>query len=96
MTKAQLAEIRARAKAATSGPWVIGEGGDWIAFPGSGRDLVEMCSNRLDDYEIDPKNATFIAHSRKDIPALLDYIEELETKLALDGVDGPEAYGLPE
>jgi hypothetical protein len=75
LTQEQLEAIRQRAENAAAGPWDIFEGG--YVVQGDGMILgnpVAKCENDED--------ATFIAHARTDIPALLDYIAELEAELA--------------
>jgi hypothetical protein len=75
LTKEQLEAIRQRAENAAAGPWDIFEGG--YVVQGDGMILgnpVAKCKNDED--------ATFIAHARTDIPALLDHIAELEAELA--------------
>lgn len=73
MTPEQLAEIRARAEAATPGPWGAVK---WSA-------LWEIRTPAVEPgvaFELDHADAEFVSHARTDIPALLDYIEELEAK----------------
>ena len=73
MTPERLAEIRARAEAATEGPW-------WTTrnlrpatiFSGEGSDYNDAVA---DDAE--PADATFIAHARTDVPELVAEIERL-------------------
>lgn len=73
MTHKELTEIRARAEAATPGPWIYkngevenadGGGGAWIFHDG--------------DY---PGTGDFIAHARNDVPALVDEVERLREAL---------------
>ena len=89
MTPEQLAEIRARSEAATPGPWECIESfppGEYAlaarppdeAFP-----LTLAVVGNDDAWEDAEANTQFVAHARTDIPALLDYIEELEAKLSL-------------
>ncbi|MFB7548541.1 hypothetical protein [Streptomyces sp. NPDC056154] len=80
----RLAEIEARAAAATPGPWQndqaeIHQGMPdapdiWVAWIGEALDI--------DDQPQSNNNAAFIAHAREDIPYLLDRVAELEAKLA--------------
>lgn len=92
LTDEQLTEIKARAEAATLGPWraesvdccVISEalgdddeGGCWVADFG--------CAF--------PDDGEFIAHAREDIPALLTEVERLRyaVKTLLGHIDGLRA-----
>lgn len=70
MKPEQLAEIEARANAATDGPWVLGSSGNVpdISYYGSGWAGVT-------------KDEKFIAHSRTDIPALIAEVRRLQEKL---------------
>jgi len=85
MTPEQLAEIRARAEAATPGPW------SWVgAATSTGWEDAEelahpegIIATADGGYWFEPPNSDFVAHARTDIPALLDYIEELEARLPL-------------
>ena len=63
----ELREIAARAEAATAGPWSIGKYYDVVSEMGR---LVVKEGGR-------GNNGVFIAHSRTDIPRLLDEIERL-------------------
>lgn len=98
--------IEARANAATPGPWVetpysrSGAGTDerYTAITG-GREVVTTdqfpCSRK-------PADATFIAHARTDIPALVARVRELEARPCLDCRDNENAArnlgwnGLPD
>lgn len=64
MTDEQLAAIRARANAATPGPWTSYEKNPTDEYYAS-------CF---------PADEEFIGHSREDIPALLDEVERLRTE----------------
>ena len=86
MNKQQIEEIRARCDKATPGPWIYPEPDDansddpycregYVIGPQAIQGLYETMS-----YE--PPDSRFIAHARQDIPALLDYIEELEAEIA--------------
>lgn len=80
MDKAELQAIRARADAATEGPWtgiergnsVVSRGVATVAYDGQPRKNV--CSG------ISPKSsdAAFIAAARTDVPALCDEVERLQ------------------
>lgn len=79
MTPERLAEIEARAEAATEGPWKCWNG--WPAKPmacerigpdgGGGLHGVPDIHGCVEDLE-------FAAHARQDIPDLLAYLRELE------------------
>ena len=82
MTEQQLAEIAARAKAASPGPWVVaqvGEGDEqwWIetqfggGFPICGFDLSMGAT------ETEGADGAFIAAAREDVPALLEEVRWL-------------------
>lgn len=81
MSDERLEQVRARAAAATPGPWEAWDTGDppaedearaWIVTPGS-LHLATL-------YAGDPSaNATFAAHAREDIPALLAEVERLRS-----------------
>ena len=81
MSDERLEQIHARAAAATPGPWEAWDTGDppaedeaqaWIVTPGS-LHLATL-------YAGDPSaNATFAAHAREDIPALLAEVERLRS-----------------
>lgn len=83
MSDERLEQIQARAAAATPGPWEAWDTGDppaedearaWIVTPGS-LHLATL-------YAGDPSaNATFAAHAREDIPALLEEIDRLHEEV---------------
>lgn len=87
---AQLAEIRAREQAATEGPWrALGTGvanGDHWYVCNEGEALAYIAANDGENEEQREPDAQFIAHSRTDMPRLLD---ALEAVLALHK---PESY----
>ena len=74
MTDDELAEIEARAEAASSGPWE--RGGKWAETSVYAGDGVMVAGQW--DYEeggiSEEADAVFIAHARTDIPALLAHI----------------------
>lgn len=79
LTAEQIAEIRARAEAATPGPWTVfardssGQAVDYfLGFDIEGPEEAQrgMFANRAD--------AEFIAHAREDIPALLAALKETD------------------
>jgi len=82
MTPEELAAIRARAEAATPGPWKVDEGlaladpllegeGDWY------RQIEGWTNTGYEWLCLSPEDAAFIAHAREDIPRLLDEVEAL-------------------
>ena len=91
MTPNQLAEIEARAEAATPGPWGIYGYIGVLQTDGKRRNIIDIgflgtdergfeISVRVEETGIKPKDADFIAHARTDIPALLAHIRELEAE----------------
>jgi hypothetical protein len=68
----RIEDIKARAEAATPGPWTDGERdqGYWVCQPGEDGDVVVG-----DHYKPDAPDAAFIAHARQDIPDLLRVAE---------------------
>ncbi|WP_239934219.1 hypothetical protein [Streptomyces sp. CBG31] len=77
-----LAEIAARAEAATAGPWCTdgaeiyqGDEYAWDAFW-----VGETC--RADEADGGTVDAAFIAHARTDVPALLAEVERLRAALS--------------
>ncbi|MFF1348455.1 hypothetical protein ACFVZJ_21170 [Streptomyces sp. NPDC058322] len=88
----RLAEIQARAAAATPGPWQNDQAELHQAIPGAPEIWVAWIGEALniDDLPKSNHNAAFIAHAREDIPYLLVQlhqrdaeIAELQTKLAV-------------
>jgi hypothetical protein len=77
LTQEQLEAIRQRAENATAGPW-FEDNGDvkTIAITDRKYTEPEMIAEAWFT-----NDATFIAHARTDIPALLDHIAELEAEL---------------
>jgi hypothetical protein len=93
MTDLDLAAIRARAAAATPGPWLgdptgtvcaavdvvpDGQGGE-ILPPDGPMEVAECYRRELPDERA--RNADFIAHARSDVPALLDALNLLEVQI---------------
>lgn len=74
-----LAAIRARAQAATPGPWVRQE------WPPTQIDVADGVLI-YDDNNLKDADAAFIAHARQDIPALCDRVEALERMLSHTGI----------
>lgn len=78
MTPERLADIEARDKAATEGPWVGRHGDVWIEGGLTNRDQIARVSLAGKDSDTFWANVDFIAHARQDIPDLIAYIRELE------------------
>jgi hypothetical protein len=83
LTNADLAEIKKRADTATKGPWYTGEGyeqsnrGNYVASKANGGIIAAEQDGT--DCVLDTNDATFIAHARQDVPALLAEVERLRT-----------------
>lgn len=86
ITKEKLEEIRKRAEAATGGKWVaevndglMGHRTYYRVFSDIETEYSEVTFlvHKLENEE----DADFIANARQDIPALLDYIAEVEQEL---------------
>ena len=77
MTEERLAAIKARAEAATPGPWRVGYDGDVLSA--KGRCVV---SSIHDDEDRMPRehDAAFIAAAREDVTALLTEVERLRAR----------------
>lgn len=75
LTTEALEAIRKRAEAATTGPWYTAHtfDGQWIIKENG--DIISGTVSRDDD-------ATFIIHSREDIPALLSEVERLRSYIS--------------
>lgn len=74
MTQTELEAIKARAAAATPGPWEFDGKGD-IVPDGDKSDFVAMIHYSAEDAE-------FIAHARADVPALVAEVERLRAENA--------------
>lgn len=93
MTDIDLDEIRARAAAATPGPWyadkeidgmyaghkTVVRAGDPPPWSGVGLRVVSVGQTRTHLGPAEP-NVEFIAHARTDVPALLAHVAELEAE----------------
>lgn len=77
-----LKAIRARAAAATAGPWHWDDEFQEVRAGKPGAYAAEAIVE-TDNGVYGPRrsDAMFIAHSREDIPALLDLIDELQARL---------------
>lgn len=83
MTPRRLAEIRERAEQATAGPWYLVNDNQIhdreTKFNEYGVRIGETPNLiAVEKWPNGPANTQFIAHSRQDIPELLEYIEELQ------------------
>lgn len=72
-----LAPIKARAEAATPGPWK--DDGEIIG-PGFG--IAQTWDKHEDDFANAEANSEFIAHARQDIPALVAEVERLRAVIS--------------
>ena len=75
--------IEARAKAATAGPWIEGQPGNFRIYgpANMGRQSGPLFEGLgVNDNEILRANVSFVAHTRQDIPALVAYIGRLEAE----------------
>jgi hypothetical protein len=85
---ARVAEIKARSAAATPGPWNVTElEGHWISGAGyvQGMTYYVFEAEQRGDGECGSmlkEDAEFVAHSREDVPFLLDRLAEARTQLA--------------
>lgn len=82
MTPDRLAEIEARANAATKGPWEVHDGNSWrrigVQFGGS---VIEPIKQRdgHPDLHARREDLELAAHSRADIPDLIAEIRRLNS-----------------
>ncbi len=105
MNQSRLAEINARCEAATEGLWEVVYAHGWalgvgvdMSKPGTILQAFEMIGNTLRKNTPDTRaaqkqidrNATFIAHARRDLPDCLAEIERLWEFLEENACD--EAY----
>jgi hypothetical protein len=84
LTEQQLSEIKARADAATPGPWkafVIND--DDLGEPmSSGIESIDGSLNHGEECEhFHPYDREFIAHARADVPALLEEVARLRAEV---------------
>lgn len=90
LTEERIAEIRARAEAATPGPWKAGKDDFTKNIIEAVKDRGTIIVQRRDDHNmfwnsIIPlkqtfSDADFIAHAREDVPALLEEVERLRAE----------------
>lgn len=98
LTESHLAAIRERERAATPGPWrhqAIGDGNHCASVTGKsslGRLMTAWPYGDLTGH-LALANAAFAAHSRSDLPALLDELSAL-TNVVHDLQQDSEAYAL--
>jgi hypothetical protein len=81
MSEQRLAEITARAEAATPGPWCTD---GWEIYQGAPEDVPNLLkwigeTCRPEDTEGAAADAAFVAAAREDVPALLAEIEQSRT-----------------
>jgi hypothetical protein len=87
MTPEQLAEIEARANAATEGPWEVDRNypftSDLVGIFASDikQYVVKVADQDWEDNPTSADDATFIANARTDVPALLALVREQQAKL---------------
>ncbi|WP_108990410.1 hypothetical protein [Streptomyces coelicoflavus] len=89
LTSQQLADITARAEAATPGPWCtdaweIYQGTEYQ--PGLSQWIGETCRGTTSP-EQDRADAAFVAAARTDVPALLAEVRRLQDDLAASAED---------
>ena len=73
----RLAEIRARVEAATPGPWEFSESNLIVAPEPDDSDWWGEVASVTDSYFNNTVDADFIAHSRADVPFLLNLVASL-------------------
>jgi hypothetical protein len=76
ITAERLAEIEARANAATPGPWHAEHRG----VMAEGVEIVDDCA--VAGWDVYPENQAFIAHARADVPDLVAEVRRLTAALA--------------
>jgi hypothetical protein len=81
LTEQQLAEIDARQKAATEGPWTVSEDYSDVLGP-DGEQLASYW-----DPTSETRNGEFIAHAPEDVPALLAEVRRLRARVT--ELEGP-------
>ncbi|MFE0039379.1 hypothetical protein [Streptomyces sp. NPDC059015] len=79
----RLAEIAARAEAASTGPW-MSDGAEIYSAPNGYIDTEQWVAEtlNLDNEKASKANAAFIAHARADVPWLLAEIRRLQNEVA--------------
>lgn len=82
MSELDLEAIRARANAATPGPWeAFLPENEYVVVVGPDNDHLAHVFGNLAYGGEETDNAAFITHAREDVPALLGRIAELEERL---------------
>jgi hypothetical protein len=83
---ADLAEIQARADAATPGPWrMTSQGGiEPVQYTGPGEDFTSVAAVRED------RDWAFITHARTDVPVLVAELAEWRARPTLTTIDTPD------
>ena len=91
LTEERLVEIRGREKVATQGPWrakceileadECGNATAEITYVSTNDKGICILYGRGHDDANTQEDATFIAHAREDVPALLDEVERLRAEL---------------
>lgn len=79
MTPEQLAEIEARAEAATPGEWHVCTCSLKGACPHDKGVRMSFCTEGLPDKAPYPNDADFIAHARTDIPDLIAEVKQQQS-----------------
>lgn len=87
MTDTELAEIEARANAATPGPWRVGHAETWHVFGDVGNPelMAPACGRvllRANEHYRHGHDMAFIAHARADVPALVAEVRRLRELVA--------------
>ena len=103
MTPEQIEAIRSRAAKATPGLWLVHEWGEKFQIVealmrAESKPGFDAVGQRILATELTRANATFIAHAREDVPALLAEVDRLtaentllkEHGVRIDGQASPE------
>ena len=83
LSASERAAIRARAEAATPGPYRLQENVAWVFAPDGDREVAIHCTPLDDAWRVNAgdyrkqqvANARFFAHAREDVPRLLDALD---------------------
>ena len=84
ITAERLAEIEARANAATPGPWYAAHRG----VMAEGVEIVDDCA--VAGWDVYPENQAFISAARTDVPALVAEVRRLTAALEIARKEGAE------
>lgn len=95
-TQEERAALRAKAKAATAGPWVVNDtnkhGDQYVALPGRGDMLAIVCAGLFTgEYPSEANGAYIAAANPETVLGLLDEIEVLEQR-EIDMQRGLESF----